>query len=366
MENPSTFPACGDNPASQPSPCLDAGGALRCKVNSGGFTGDELALCDFDLAQGMMVHFGPKDYDDPNQVRPFIMAPGEESEVCMYINTPNPTDQWVTEYHGRMRANSHHLIVTMPLQHHADDAAPWRCSSQILDRWLFGAQDPQIDVNGVSDGSSPPQPGEPDYGLAQRLPANQTLLFDFHNINTSDREELREAWASFEFVDESQVQNQIDMIAFYQLNISIPPLAQATTQRKTCTAPTDLAGQQRPVYVGLMTGHAHERLTRFSVWHNKLGGQSELVYETVDWEEPGNALYRDAVQNPPLPASATRLWGAKSGYLRIEPGESISFECDFQNNLNQTVRFGDTTSDEMCNVFGMYYPTVGGMWNCLF
>jgi hypothetical protein len=81
--------------------------------------------------------------------------------------------------------------------------------------------------------------------------------------------------------------------------------------------------------------------------------------------EPGNALYRDGIENPPLPLGAGgAAWGAKSGSLKVSPGEAISFECEFQNDLPQVVTMGETSKDEMCNVFGNYFPSTGGMWNC--
>ncbi len=131
-----------------------------------------------------------------------------------------------------------------------------------------------------------------------------------------------------------------------------------------CDAPKNAAGEQQETYVNVLTGHAHQRMKRFSVWHDKADGSAELVYETFDWLEPGNALYRDGVENPLLPVPEGHSWGARSGYLKVGPGEALSFECEFQNDLAETVGMGETSKDEMCNVFGNYFPSVGGMWNC--
>jgi hypothetical protein len=80
--------------------------------------------------------------------------------------------------------------------------------------------------------------------------------------------------------------------------------------------------------------------------------------------EPGNAVFRNAVENPALPLGPGQAWGAKSGYVKVAPGETISFECEYHNNLAETVRFGETSHDKMCNVFGHYNPSAGGMWDC--
>jgi hypothetical protein len=358
LDESSGLPACGDDPASQPDRCVDPWGAIRCKVHSG-FPGDELALCEPESDDGMLIHFGPADYSDPEAVEPFLLAPGGEEEFCLYVNTPNQEMRYFRAYNGRLRPNSHHFIVTMPEEHHATDASPWKCGPQILDRWLFGSQDLQIDVGHEANEL---EPSDPDYGLAHDIPPDQTLLLDFHNVNTTSEVMLREAWAVLRFMPPDEVRVHSDLIAFYQLRIDLPPLARATTERLHCEVPTNESGTKEPVYLGLVTGHAHERLTRFSVWHDRLDGASDLIYETLDWEEPGNATFRDGVFNPPLPVSGS--WGAISGYRKVVPGETISFECDYQNNLDRPVRFGETSQDEMCVVFGHYFPSAGGMWNC--
>lgn len=354
--------ACGNDPATQPDRCIDDQGAVRCRVQTG-FAGDELALCDVDPEVGMRIHFGPRDYEDTEEVAKYTLPPGGEGEFCLRVNTPNTTEKFFNSYHGRMRPNSHHLIVTMPSAHVEEDSGPWACGPQVTDRWLFGSQDPQIDV-GVGSDPSLPEPGDPDYGMAHDIPPNQTLLMDFHNVNASDTVELREAWTVLTYTDPADVLVRSDLIGFYNVGIAIPPFAHAVTNRVRCEPPSSGAGGQQAAYINVMTGHAHQRLLRFSVWHEKTDGSQDLVYETRDWYEPGNALFRDGVENPPLPLSAGAVWGATSGYLRVEPGEALSFECEFQNDLAQTVTIGETANDEMCNVFGNYYPSTGAMWNC--
>lgn len=359
----SGLPLCGADPAAQPARCVDSHGAELCKVDTG-YAGDGLALCDMEPDKGFTIHFGPKDYADPEEVSKYLLEPGGEQEFCLNVNTPNTTEKFFDSYHGRMRPNSHHLIVTMPAQHVEDDASPWPCTPAVTDRWLFGSQASQIDVGRGSDPVAP-QPGDPDYGLAHDIPPAQTLRLDFHNVNSTDRTQLREAWTSVAYVEASDVRVRSDLIGFYNVGIKIPPMGFAITSRLRCDVPKSGSGEDQTVYLGVVTGHAHRRLKRFSVWHEHMDGSNELVYETTDWHEPGNALYRRGIENPSLPIKAgDSRWGAKSGYLQIQAGEAISFECAYQNDLPQTVTIGETSSDEMCNVFGDYFPSVGGMWNC--
>jgi Copper type II ascorbate-dependent monooxygenase, C-terminal domain len=123
-----------------------------------------------------------------------------------------------------------------------------------------------------------------------------------------------------------------------------------------CVAPSDR-------YIGLVTGHFHEFGTRFSVWHENLEGENKLVYETYDWENPGNAYYSNRTANPEMNPDALQ-WGASSGFLHVKKGETVSFQCEFDNPGSTTVTLGETGADQMCNVFGMYFPSDGDNWNC--
>lgn len=364
VDNPHGYPACGNDPATQPSPCIDQMGAVYCKTNTG-YPGDELALCDMDPNEGMLVHFGPKDYSDTNDVANYLLDAGGEQEFCMHVNTPNTDERWLGAYHGRMRPNSHHWIVTTPAQAAPPDATPSICTpvAAVTDRWLFGSQSPQIDVAGFSGGAAAPQPGDPDYGLSRSIPPTTSLQMDLHYINPTDKPLLREAWAQLSYKPADEVKVHLDMISWINLQITIPPLAPYTTPRLKCTPPPDASGQQQPAYLGLATAHAHQRLKRLSLYREKLDGTEELVYESHYWHEPGEAFFRNAVTNPTLPVGAGANWGATSGFLQLQPGESFSFECEYLNDQDHTVTFGDTTKDEMCNVFGFYYPTTG-MWTC--
>jgi len=356
-------PPCGTDPAKQPARCYDDKGGIRCKTNTG-YPGDELALCAPSEADGQLIHFGPSSYDDPAAVEPYLLAAGGEEEFCMHTQTTNPDLAYYKGYHGRMRPHSHHWIVTMPLKPTAPEAKPYVCPPNPSDRWVFGAQTPQVDVAAIAGDKIVQKPGDPDFGAAHDLPPLQTLLLDMHYVNTTDQPILREAWATIPYVDAAEVRVKVDLIGFYNPSISIPPMGHVVTPRVTCQSPTDRSGKAQDVYLGLVSGHAHRRMQRLSLWHDHADGTHELVYEARNWHEPGESMFRTGIDNPPLPVAAGQDWGGKSDYVHVLKGESVSFECEYQNDRTNTVTFGDTVADEMCNVFGFYYPTTGQMWNC--
>jgi len=118
---------CPSDPAKQTAePCVDKEGAVLCKTNSG-FPGDELAMCAPDPAKGMLLHYGPRNYDDAAEVAKYTLKAGGEEENCVIVHTPNTTDQLVRNYHGRMRPNSHHMIVTTLAKDVPDSTGPIQC-----------------------------------------------------------------------------------------------------------------------------------------------------------------------------------------------------------------------------------------------
>jgi hypothetical protein len=345
------------NPANRTSePCVDEKGAVLCLANSG-YDGDELAMCNPDPSRGMLLHYGPTNYDDRAEVSKYTLQAGDEDENCIIAHTPNTERVYTKSYNGRMRPNSHHLIVTVLGKDEPDSNGPVPCAigSQVGTRWLLGSQDPQIDVS-VAGAGAPPEPGEPDYHLGQIVEPNTPIRFDMHYINSTSQEILKEGWVFLEYAEPDEVDTMVDMITFFQGEISVPPRGSSETKRAACTAPTRRN-------VGLITGHFHQNGTRFSVWKRDLQGNEMLVYETYDWEDPGNLWYRPKSPNTP-PDPVRKKHGGYNGFLTIEPGESLVYQCAFENPTDETIRLGELGRDQMCNVFGMYYPSDGNVWSC--
>jgi hypothetical protein len=342
--------------------CNDQFGAPLCPVSSG-HDGDDLALCQpADLNEGMLLHYGPKDYNDPAEIEKYMMLPYGESENCVYVRTTNTEPVWVNRFHGRMRPESHHLIVTIAPEwpEGVVEGEPTDCDQgeAFGSRWLLGSQDPQIDleVQGNTPGSVPAKPGDPEYGAGQVIQPNSILRIDMHYVNGTDKNILREGWVYLKAVPAAEVAVPIDMITFFQGSINVPPNSKGTvTARGRCSVP-----KERNVL--MMTGHFHKNGTRFTVWHEPQGGQPQLVYQSHDWDTPGNAWYTPRITNPIVDDEAR--WGASSGYLKVVPGDFISFECEFDNPTTQVIAFGELGRDQMCNVFGAYFPSDGNVWNC--
>src|SRR6185312_2872077 len=84
--------------------------APACPTSSG-YGGDEACLQTPLESKGFQLHYGPSDYDDPDDVAQYLVDPGKEIVACYFAKTSNEEDVYSTGYQIHMRPGSHHLIL---------------------------------------------------------------------------------------------------------------------------------------------------------------------------------------------------------------------------------------------------------------
>jgi hypothetical protein len=324
------------------------GSADSCDIHTG-FAGDDLCIVPPDPSIGFQLHYGPKNYDDPAEVAKYVLMPGQEVTDCVFMTTPNETDVFHNEYHGRMRPGSHHLLVYTQSMAKPPSDGPADCNQGTDSRNILGAQTPKIDIAPRPDG--PPE----NVGLAQSLPASQQAMFQMHFINMGDKPILREGWANVVYVDKSKVKQQADPI-FFLAGISAAAAPKQTTVNKgKAVAMTDLRLIQA-------TGHYHAHTVRFSAWKT-IGGVRELLFEDYNWHEPTMVAF-DSVTKNPAPDADAKVPGGYSGDVDLKAGDMIDWECEIVNDSDKPLRFGNEVyTAEMCNMFGIYTPGTGKPWS---
>ncbi len=178
-------------------------------------------------------------------------------------------------------------------------------------------------------------------GLGSKLAGNTKLCLNHHAYNFgSDTTQLREVWINVWFVDESAVTQHTSSVSLiagpWQ---GIPPHSQ-----KVLTSEATVNGDGRIVN---LFGHRHAATDRFAVWKN-----DDLVYDSWHWEESVAFDYDSITTNPPTNADA-KTDGAVSGILPITTGDKIRFECDINNQTDNTLTFrNELYTGEMCIRFG--------------
>ena len=323
------------------------GGATPCNVHSG-YDGDEFCILPPDPTKGFQLHYGPKNYDDPEELKKYVLMPGQETTDCVF-KTPNDVEVFHSEYHGRMRPGSHHLLVFTRSSEWPDSVGPEPCNQGLDTAMILGAQTPTIDI----DRSQHPAPE--NEGLAQKLTPKAQAVFQLHYLNSTSKPMLREAWVNVVYRDPSTVKILSDPIFFLAgLAANIPPNTTKITKGQA-VAPQEIR-------LVAATGHYHSHTVRFSAW-SVIGGERKQIFEDYDWHDPKMFTFDSLQMNTPWNA-ADKKPGAASGILNLMPGDRIEWECEVVNDSNVTLRFGDAVhTGEMCNMFGYYAPTMGRPWS---
>jgi hypothetical protein len=350
---------CGSdaaNPLGPRAPPGDAGtdtgggskpGAMPCDIHTG-YEGDEYCILPPDPSIGFQLHYGPKSYDDPEEIKKYLLMPGEETTDCVYMKTPNEVEIFHSEYHGRMRPGSHHLLVYTKSSASPDSAGPEACNLGVDTAMILGAQKPKVDI----DRSENPAP-END-GMAQKLTPRAQAVLQLHYINTTAKPILREAWANVVYRDPSTVQILADPIFFIAgLGANIPAGSTRITKGQA-TASQD-------VRLVAATGHYHAHTVRFSAF-SVIGGERRQLIEDYDWHDPTMFSF-DSLRVNPAWNAADRKAGAWSGILHLSAGDKIEWECEVVNDGNVPLKWDNAVyTGEMCDMFGTYAPSIGKPW----
>lgn len=115
--------------------------------------------------------------------------------------------------------------------------------------------------------------------------------------------------------------------------INIPPNAKGYEAKASCTV-----GGTTPITLLNASPHAHKLAKRMIFTLKRKGGGELITMHDGPFMFGEQGTYE---LNPPVVA---------------QPGDVINTTCVFDNPSNKTVTFGESTDNEMCFNFAMYYP----------
>ncbi|HMJ14369.1 MAG TPA: hypothetical protein VK524_23295, partial [Polyangiaceae bacterium] len=292
-----------------------------CGLNSG-FEGDEYCILPPPPEQGIQIHFGPKDYKNADDVRPYLLAAGGEQNAYGIAKIPLTEDRWYNRVEIRMRPGSHHLINTLVQGENLPEGfgpAGRGCQGTTISSFA-GTQN--LVYNSVPNGKAAPE----NVGLGYKLTGNTSLCVNHHGYNF-DRgtERLREVWINVYFVPESEVTQRSNgvMVVAGPWGTGIAPHSQ---QSLTLTATATGSGRFLSLF-----GHRHAHTDRFAVWQN-----DTLIYDSWKWEESVVFPYNSLINNPPI-ATEQKQDGAVSGIVDIKEGDQIKIQCDINNTTDKAL-----------------------------
>jgi hypothetical protein len=332
-----------------------------------GFPGDDFCILPPPPEKGLQYGVHPqgkewhaqmmaKDLSGYSNVRAdFLLESGGEGEFNYYTTAGNPTEINFYRNYPRMRAGSHHMIVSADAKNPQLEVwGPGSPAGLSSGTGLPGAQRP--DENNPKSLDKPAE----DAGYYSVLPADTGVTFDMHHFNATEGDILKEAWTNVWYEEDATKRvSGLRGLDFLQA------VSMAITPGTTVDYHYTLSAPER-VRIVTLFGHRHAWTTNFSAWINR-GGQNEIMYQSFDWYDEPTFRYDSLTMNP-VPDHTTLTDGAASGVRWLEPGEVLHFNCRIQytdaraNAVNApltpaengTLRFANEAfTAEMCILFGL-------------
>lgn len=249
----------------------------------------------------------------------YDLAPGDEKTRCYYHNLRNEAPLEVVRFETNQRPGQHHFNIFMSDLEREDGFGP--CPDEVE---LF------VGARPIVDGSS----GAVDYrfpeGMAFPLPEDTLIIMQLHSINATEAPAEQQFFLNLHTA-ESPARTHVDIYGFTTFEIELPPKA-TTTITKAC-AIRDTIGLLS------MSSHFHERGKLATAEIIDAEGSARKVYSNDRWDDPEVEFF-DAP-------------------IRVTNGDTVRFHCTYENRDDHIVTYGGSATDEMCFVFGYYFPKVG-------
>jgi hypothetical protein len=251
-----------------------------------------------------------------------------------------------------MRPGSHHLFVNLT----NSDKEGWVPESGCDPNALLVGGSQRSEYDFPTGGVKPPE----DEDLGRPLGAQAKIMLQAHFVNVTDDPLLREAWVNLMKVTGTDTPRLLGGITMFGgVMKSFAPGTRTTTDY-SCE------NKHEGRRVVSLFGHRHAHSTRFTAWLEHAGGDRELLYEDYDWHEPTELMFNSVTTNP-LPDPVKKAPGGASGLLVLSAGDKLDWECEINNDSNNTLTFSNEVfKGEMCNVFGSIVATDGAAtWTCI-
>ena len=261
------------------------------------------------------------------------LEPGQEIERVQFFQVP-PGGLYVNREEVRFSPGSHHVLLyrtpytSIPT---VDAHGKTQDTRAVLDAPDGGTADWDIDgvVAGAQSADAAPIVDGLPPNVALKIEGGAVLLMNTHYLNATAKPVSVEARINLWTIPKEQVTQEAGILFFYDPIIRVAPRSTGYAEM-TCPVQADIT------VVNLQT-HMHRRGTGGDAFLLAPGGAPpEKIYESDAWEAVPVKKFA-----PSMP---------------IKRGSWINYHCNYKNNEDRTVLQGLTTRDEMCMLFGAYYP----------
>ncbi len=243
---------------------------------------------------------------------PFHLEPGEERQFCWFFELPLDDATAVKRFSQVNGGHTHHFTLYRSDDAHAE--GPELC--------------PLFAIYPIYGGTRDQGPAELPAGVAVPLAARQPLIMDLHLFNPEEAPVDETITVTLDVTDPDADFEPAGIFTFSTLDIAIPPHSLATAGG-ACVF-------DRDVHLVSVSSHTHALGTNVLAWELDGQGVGGELYRNDRWDAPAITYFPEP---PAFPA-----------------GTGLQFTCHYRNDGDESVGFGGTADDEMCMVFGYYYP----------
>lgn len=251
----------------------------------------------------------------------WTIDPGVETYYCGYRTLKE--DLYISDFRPIMPSGTHHVVLGYQNPSEPDGLVPEGQGS--CTGTSFGDIFAYVGTVGAKDFSMPK-------GVAVKIPAGQQLVFGLHLLNSGSSPLSGHSGMAVIQPDKADVEQEAEVIAMGQFNLSIPPGVE-TTQSGTCTMVGDTS-------VFAVMPHMHLAGKHITTTVAQSGGATKTLLDA-------NYVFTEQVYtmiDPPL---------------ALKKGDVATVDCTYLNKGSTTLGFGEsTTSGEMCFTFAYRYPAL--------
>ncbi|MBS1118012.1 MAG: hypothetical protein H6Q90_240 [Deltaproteobacteria bacterium] len=290
--------------------------AIGCGSN-GSNSGDDVAVDASVGVDGPAAGFSDligRDWDVP--------AGSADTYKCTRIKVTE--DMYISGFHAIAPVGTHHTVVTIGSQ--ATPLGDFDCSVGTIDFQMLFASGVGTDDLMFPD------------GVAMKIKAGQFINLNLHLFNATDAAITGHSGIQVKRVAQADVVHEADMTFAGTMNIDIPSDGQPHDSTGGCKVP---AGGW---HVFNLWPHMHQHATHQKFEVTLAGGtKMALIDDAYSFAEQTNYPMVDTF----FPA-----------------GTDMLTTCTYVNTTGVTLRFGDSSNQEMCFT-GMYkYPAGGNPFQC--
>ena len=267
----------------------------------------------------------------------FQVGAGQALSQCYYFRTATNATMGIGRFSSRLGPAIANIVVYTTVDTisklPADRAPPGSLSSvnctssnynNTIARRIYSAHETVEQLRMPDDDGA----GQP---LALELPANAAGFIEIYALNASDTAIDTTVQLFGNGRASAQAYTKTGLYLTYNGMLSIPPFS-STTATLACPVPP-------AVKFWWFSTQTHRRGTSAT-----LRNGATTLLTTSNWEAPTITTY----SAPP--------------YYAFSPGQTLTYECSFVNDLAQTVHAGDSyETDENCIGLGYYFPGDGAL-----